>query len=388
MMLTINVVGDNIVGSYGGKPFGVQFSEQKYAQMKDLEAKANAATSMDELKTILEDFELLTKEDYKELVEHSAGGQFLWVNNHTGKIYLAINGKVSSIAIPKALVNRIIASVEKKIDVLPLVKAWARYIRPIPGRPAYTAERGSMFAQYIDADYTNAQFAGELVKEFGLAPEVAAVRATTKQVAITQEGLLVCYKVSKEILTRYELNEDEDVVTKSRYTKSVDPDSGMVTYDEPKFVEERLFEPYVMGKGGDEFYCGDKPGHFIRVGMPHYLDSWDKVSSPGNKGLHCGGLKYIAGYQQEGTVTHNIFVDPMDIHTIGGLGYGNDGAMTVKRYFVHSSFAGVNKSIYHSSEYAKVTDAEYAKLIEEAVEASQQDVDKIAAELEEKKNLL
>lgn len=100
------------------------------------------------------------------------------------------------------------------------------------------------------------------------------------------------------------------------------------------------------------------------------------------------GLRYIAGYQQEGTVTHEIFVDPMHIYGIAGLGHGNDGAMTTKQYFVHRSFVGPNKSIYHSSEYAKLTDAEYAQLIEAAVAQSQQNIDKIAADLDERKNLL
>lgn len=387
-MLVVNRIGDHITGSYNGKPFGVSFTEQKYAHMKALESKAGAAETMEELKTLMEDFELLTKENYKELVEHAKGGQFLWVNPHTGKIFLQINGKISDIPLPIALVDRIITSVEKKIDVLPLVKCWARFIRKVPGRPAYTPERGSMFAKYIDADYTDKVFADQLQDKNGLSADVAYARATTKQVAITQEGLLVCYKVSKEILHRYELNENEEVVQKSRYKPTVDPDTGLVTYEEPQYVEERLFEPYVMGQGGDAFFSGDKKGHFIRVGHTHYLESWDQVSYPGHKGLHCGGLKYIAGYQQEGTVTHNIFVDPMDIHTIAGLGYGNDGAMTVKRYFVHSSFAGPNKGIYHSSKYAALTDAEYASLIEAAVEQSQQQIDKIAADLDAAKNLL
>jgi hypothetical protein len=388
MMITVNVVGEFLTGSYNGKPFGVKFTEQKYAQMKELEAKAASVQSMEELKPLLEDFELLTKEDYKELVEHAKGGQYLWVNPYTGKIFLKINNKVSSIALPKALVDRIITSVEKKIDVMPLVKCWARFIRPVVGRPSYSAERGSMFAQYIDADYTNQTIAEQFKKEKGYSDEIAKAVATTKQVAITQEGLLACYKVSKEIRHRYELNDDEEVVQKSRYTPQVDPDTGLVTYAEPQFAEERLFEPYVMGKGGDEFFCGDKAGHFIRVGQVHYLDSWDKVGNPGYKGLHVGGLRYIAGYQQEGTVTHEVFVDPMHIYGIAGLGNGNDGAMTTKQYFVHRSFVGPNKSIYHSSEYAKKTDTEYAELIKAAVEQAQQDVDKITADLDEKKNLL
>jgi hypothetical protein len=43
--------------------------------------------------------------------------------------------------------------------------------------------------------------------------------------------------------------------------------------------------------------------------------------------------------------------------------------MTTKRYFVHSSFAGVNKSIYHSSTYAALNDAEYHSMIKEVITA-------------------
>lgn len=387
-MIAVNRQDDLITGYVNGKPFGIAFSQERYDAMKALELKAAQATDMDELTSIIEEFQPLMKEDYKELVEHAEGGKFLFVNRHTGKIYLTINGVVSNIPLPQALVDRIITSVEKNIDVLPLVKCWARFIRPVKGRPEYTDQRGKDFAAFINADYVNNKYAEELMDTAGLSLEGATKRATTKQVSITQEGLLVGYKVSKEILTKYDLNEEEEVIEKSRYKKSVDPDTGMVTYDEPKHVEDRLFEPYVMGKTGDEFLCGDKPGHFIRVGCVHALDSWDKVGYPGNKGLHFGGLRYISGYQQEGTVTHNIFVDPMDIYGIAGLGYGSDGACTTKRYFVHSSFAGVNRSIYHSSEYAKLTDNEYADLFQEAVEQATQDIDKIHDQLEQRKALM
>lgn len=387
-MIAVNRQDDLITGYVNGKPFGIAFSEEKYDAMKALELKAAQAADMDELTSIIEEFQPLLKEDYKELVEHAEGGKYLFVNRHTGKIYLTINGVVSNIPLPQALVDRIITSVEKKIDVLPLVKCWARFIRPVKGRPAYSDQRGKDFAAFINADYVNEKYAEELIDTAGLARDVARKRATTKQVSITQEGLLVGYKVSKEILTRYDLNENEEVIEKSRYRKSVDPDTGMVTYDEPKHVEDRLFEPYIMGNSGDSFLCGDKFGHFIRVGCVHALDSWDKVGNPGCKGLHFGGLRYISGYQQEGTVTHNIFVDPMDIYGVGGLGNGSDGACTTKRYFVHSSFAGVNRSIYHSSEYAKLTDAEYAELFEAAVEQATQKMDKIQEQLNQQKALL
>ena len=153
----------------------------------------------------------------------------------------------------------------------------------------------------------------------------------------------------------------------------MDPDTGVVTFAEPEFAEELLFEPAVMGQGGDAFWCGAKEGHFIRVGETHKLTSWDQVDCDDShscvRGLHCGGLRYIEGYQNgEGMVTHNIFVDPMHIGAIIGLGTGNDGAMRVKQYFVHSTFTSVNRNIYHSSKYAELTDAEYDTMVKEAVE--------------------
>lgn len=384
MMIIINRTETLITGSVDGKQFGVSFDEQKYQNMLRLQQKSNEVQTVEELKAVVEEFEPLTQENFKEQVETIC--PYIVVNKHTNKFYLRYANTVSSRPLPQVFVDKILKSVEKNIPIDPLIKCWARYMRPVKGKPAYNQEQAKLFTQYIDAPYTNAKLKAELIAK-GYAEKVATERATTSQVSITQEGLLVCYKVSREITVRYELNEEEEVITKSRYKKSVDPDTGLVSYDEPQFVEERLFEPYIQGKNGDAFYSGDKLGHFIRVGLTHYLDSWDKVSSPGHKGLHCGGLRYIAGYQQEGTVTHNIFVDPMDIHTIAGLGNGNDGAMTVKRYFVYGSFAGVNKNLYHSSEYAKLTDAEYAQLVQEAVSDSQMKKDELDELLKETKAL-
>ncbi len=216
--------------------------------------------------------------------------------------------------------------------------------------------------------------------------------ATTPQVAITLEGLLVGYKVSEEVTTKFVLDENEEtVITKSRYKKSVDPDTGLVTYDKPIYAEELLFRPAIMKNGGNPFWCvgANTPaqkGHLIRVGAIHYLDSWDEVNCDDNSscvaGLHVGGLSYIKGYQTNGTVTHNVLIDPMDIGAICDINYG-DGALRVRRYFVHSSFAGVNKNIYHSSKYAEMNDEEYKARIEEVVKATQMSKDQMYQQLNE-----
>ena len=378
MMIIINRTEDLISGAINGVPFNVSFDQQKYDAMKALELKATEVTTIEELQAIVAELMPLTKESYKDIIQTACPD--LFVNKHTNKFYLQCNGKISSKAIPQALVDRILISVEKGIDIKPLIKCWMRFLREAPGRPAFSETRATQFANYIMQTYTNKDVVADLMKNHGFSEETAAAKATTPQVAITLEGLLVGYKVSREILTKYDLNENEEVVTKSRYKKSVDPDTGKITYEEAQYVEERLFEPCVMGQRGDEFWCVgsdihgvsySKKGHHIRVGALHYLESWNQVSSPGSKGLHCGGLSYIDGYQQEGTVTHNILIDPADIHSTNCHGEGVNGAMTVKRYFVHSSFAGVNKNIYHSSNYAAMNDEEYKQTLAEIVNRTQ-----------------
>lgn len=384
MMIIVNRHSDEYIsGSYNGNPFGVSFDETKFAEMKKLEEKANAATSMEDLKSILEEFEPLTKESYKELVEHNT--PWILVNKHTNKFYLKLpDGRASNKPLPKEFVTRILTSVDKKIDVLPLVKAWIRFLR----NPNYTDAKAAKFAWYINQQYTNQSLATKLMTD-GLSHEVAQQRATTFQTPITQEGLLVTYKVSKEVDWKYELDENDEPVQKSRYKKSIDDITGLITYDKPTHAEDFVFMPAVQGNNGDEFYCGDKPGHLIRVGFSHYLDNWDKVNTIDNqscvKGLHCGNQDYIRSYQQGvDTVTHNIFVDPMDI---GAIVTDNTGALRVKRYFVHSTFGGVNRSIYHSSDYAKLTDAEYLEMLKEAIEQNGELKETLNDELEQKKSL-
>ena len=92
-------------------------------------------------------------------------------------------------------------------------------------------------------------------------------------------------------------------------------------------------------------------------------------------------LDYIRSYQNEGTVTHYVFVDPMDI---GAVVQDGTGALRVKSYMVYASFTGVNSGIYHSSTYGQLKDEEYAKMVEEAVAKSRDE----AQELAEQKSAL
>lgn len=383
-MITVNHVGNRITGTVNGKPYSCSFSPEKAEVLRGLSAKAATAASMEELKAIIKEFETASKESYKELVESKT--PYLKVNPASNMFYLSLGAHVSKHALPAELVKRIMYMVDRKQPVEPLIKAWARFLRPVPGRPKYTAKRGEEFAYYISAPYVDETVVSHFMATEGLSQEAAREAATTTQVSITEEGILMCYKVSEEINHKYALDENGNRIIVDRYEKDIDPDTGVIVTKLPEFAEDRVFQPAIMKQRGDNFYCEDslgnkKLGHIIKVGHTHYLESWDQVSSPGSKGLHCGGLSYIKGYQGPGTETHVIFVDPSDIHTIYTSG---DGVMTVKRYFVAHTLTHVNKAIYHSSTYAKMVDDEFEKLIAEVLVAeagkNKEDVDALLAE--------
>ena len=386
-MITLNVIDNKICGSYGETPFAVEYSESLYKQMMVLAEQAEAVNTMEELDTVLKSFAALTTVDYSETIESEC--EHIHVNKTTNEFFLKNNGVVSSIPMPQALVDRIFESMDKDIDFMPLIKMWTRWLRnPILAKKMkknWGKEFCERFFNFVNMKYVHPQLKEQFMEENGLSEEVAEKRATMYQMKITKEGLLNGYKVSKEILHKYNTETGEE---EPRYTRTFNPDTGQIESNGlPENVEDRLFEPSVMGNGGDAFYCEgtngyDTPQHFIKVGCNHRLESWDQVNTNDRrscvKGLHIGGLKYISWYTGE---IHNIFVDPMHI---GAVPDDEDGAIRCKQYFVHSSLAGVNGSIYHSSTYAAKTDEEWAEMRKEAVEVFSEEktaLDKQTAEL-------
>tara|TARA_Y100000356_G_C11259076_1_gene292209 strand:+ start:1719 stop:2891 length:1173 start_codon:yes stop_codon:yes gene_type:complete len=386
-MITINVIEGRISGSYGDTPFSVNYDEVTYNKMVTLQSKAEEVTTMDEYNALMEEFAKLTVQDYKTTIETDC--PWIHVNEATGQFFLTYGGVVSSIPMPQALVDRILASMDKEAEYLPLIKMWIRFLRNPILRKKMDNGNGENFANrffnFVNLEYVHPKLKKELMEDHGLSEEVAERRATMYQMKITKEGLLNGYKVSEEVLTKYDTETGEEV---DRYKRMFDPDTGEISGDGlPEHVEDRLFQPAIMGTSGDAFYCEGpngyaKPGHFIKVGCTHRLPDWSYVNTNDNqfcvKGLHFGGLKYIACYRGE---IHNIFVDPMHV---GAVPDDHDGAIRCLQYFVHSSLAGVNGSIYHSSTYAAKTDEEWEEMRKEAVEAyaeSKVDADKSIAEL-------
>lgn len=377
-MISVHSIGDSITGSVNGQQFGVRFTKPRWDAMKALEAKALAATTPDELKGIVEQFMPMTHETYGEMV--ATATPFIFHDIVRNVYYLKYNDKISSRAIPQGLVDRILKSVEKGIDITPMVKLWVRWLRnPVKHHLA----RDKQFVQYINTTYTDAKVKAAALKD-GVNEDVAYERATSFQVPITMEGLMCTYKVSKEITKKFAKGADGDVVSVDRYDFEVDEFTGLKTIKKPQFSEDLVFEPAIMGQSRDAFTCRtidgsfNHVGHIIKVGCIISLDDWKKVSQDrgtGCPGLHCGNLDYIANYQSEGTATHDILVDPMHI---GGFSGNGDGALVTKEYFVSRYFQGVNRSLYHSSVYAAWTDALFAESVQEVVAKEQKNAEEVA----------
>lgn len=369
-MLNFAIIENQISGSVGDFTFSIPYSKDNFEGLKKMQEEFESVSTMEEFNDLLENLKAFTSQDVQTVIETEC--EYIKVDEKTGKFYLHYNGVTSDISMPSALVDRIMESHEKGVDYMPLVKMWVRFLRnpnlPKDGKGKRFAKK---FFNFVNMTYVHPKLKEEFIAK-GYSDDVAAKKATVYQMKITKEGLLNGYKVSREILHKYEASEDgQSAVQVPRYQRTFDPNTGEITSEGlPEIVEERLFEPAVMGRGGDPFTCVgangfSAPGHFIKVGCVHALASWDQVNINDNascvKGLHVGGLYYISGYSGE---IHNVFIDPMHV---GAVPDDNTGAIRCKQYFVHSSLAGVNGSIYHSSEYAKLTDAEWEEMCLEAV---------------------
>ncbi len=367
-MVILNVIDGVISASVGNEVLTKTHSEESFNQLSKLADTANNASTVEDYKTALEAFKTACQEDISGYL-----GTFhndIFIDNKTGEHFLKHNGQISAVPMPEGLVNRIKESMDKKIDISPLLKAWVRFLRNPKCRkdtalwaPGGFADR---FFNFIDIKFTNHELSDKLQDEKGYSQEVADKMATTYSMKLTAEGLLAGFKVSREITTRYKLNEKGEKESYNVYNtgkKSIDPISGLITTEKVELTnEDRVFEPAVRGTSGDAFFCGETEGHIIRVGQVHRLSDWSKVNCNDYlscvPGLHVGGLDYIRNYQNDNTETHNTLICPSKI---GAIPDDSTGAMRVLEYFTLDAFTGVNGSIYHSSKYGAKVDADWQK---------------------------
>ncbi len=371
-MIDINVIDNCISGSVGETPFMVEYDANVYQELSYIADLANNANTKEEYQIHTDKFFSVINrvKDYAKIAETKC--PYIKVNNVTGQFFLTYEGEVSKIPMPAELVDRIYNSMDSGADFMPLVKLWMRWLR----NPVLKAkmengtgkEFSDRFFNFVNMKYVHPELLTDLMDNHGLSLDAARKRATIYQIKITKEGLLNGYKVSREIMHMFDPESGESI---PRYKRTFDVNTGQIASEGlPEFVEDRIFEPAVMSSGGDPFTCEgvngfSDPGHFIKVGCLHSLKSWDKVNTDDHRscvpGLHIGGLYYISGYGGE---IHNIFVDPMHV---GAVPDDETGAIRCLQYFVHSSLAGVNGSIYHSSTYAAMTDLEWEEMRKDVV---------------------
>lgn len=365
-MVNINLVGENVSIAIGEDFYVIPSNTATMTALNEYAAKANFATLREDYdRNVAEIMKIIDANgiDASKLIQSEC--DYIVQDALTKQYFLTYdNDRISDIPMPESLVERIMTSIDKNIDFMPIVKLWTRFLRN-----PYVKKKGADFVNRF-ADFVNMKYVHPENKKIfldkGIAEDVATELATVYQIKVTNEGLLNGYKVSREIMHKFDAESGEEV---PRYTRTFNVDTGEIESEGlPEFVEDRLFEPSIMGNGGDAFYCGDNKGHFIRVGQTHRLESWDQVNTNDDRscvpGLHIGGLYYIAWYSGE---IHNVFVDPMHI---GAIPCSSDGAIRCLQYFVHSSLAGVNGSMYHSSTYAELTDQQWEEMRKEILESN------------------
>ena len=372
-MVNINLVGENVSISIGEDFYVIPSNTATMTALNEYAAKANFATVREDYdENVAKIMDIIDKNgiDANRLIQSRCS---YIVQDHLTKDYFLTYGddRISDIPIPESLVERIMASIDKNIDFMPIIKLWTRFLRN-PHLKKKGRDFADRFAEFVNMKYVHPENR-QIFLDKGIAEDVATELATVYQIKVTNEGLLNGYKVSREILHSYDPETGEQV---DRYKRTFNVDTGKIETDGlPEFVEDRLFEPAVMGNSGDAFYCGDNKGHFIKVGQTHRLESWSQVNTNDDRscvpGLHVGGLYYINGYCGE---IHNIFVDPMHI---GAIPNSTDGAIRCLQYFVHSSLAGVNGSMYHSSTYAELTDQQWEEMRKDILECNMRASDEL-----------
>lgn len=397
-MLTINIISNGgtkvISGSLNGERFNVPYCETVYAELKTDQELFETIETQEEFAEWTESVKARLVEKDQDIIETACPD--LKKDPRTGKYFIVVEGAVSKKAVPQKLVDVILESIEKNIDPMPIIKAWVRFLR----NPNFSADKAELFATYITATIVDYDEVDRLVEEEGFNSETAKARATYNDVAITQEGQIVCKKYAELQTEGWTIDKETNKpVSKSLFDKeedTIDPITGVITKGKtlfPEYAEELTFLPPMMGTSGDEFMCAKRDeaandenlGHVIKVGMKHTLKDWNQVNCNDYtscvKGLHVGGWQYVQSYNGLNCQLLECFVDPMEIGALCDLNRG-DGAIRVREYFVYGAVEGRTKGIYHSSKYAAIKDAEWEEFKKEAIKNANERMAKLQEEAE------
>ena len=409
-MINVNQINnERIVGNYvkmeddkqSNVNFAIAYNEKTYNKMLKIQESLEAAGSIKEVKKLLTKFDGLASETAADVLKQMDGAEDVYMDEKSGKCYLQSNGVKSSVAMPTVLVDWIKSQVDKKGDIRPIIKFWARLLRNPNIR---SKKQADLFAHlvcgYVTRTRLDNKAYNEYVEELGYSDEKAREMATVPQTPLTKSGLVSTKKVVQPMNGRmkYKYVFDDEAgqakrVLREEYTTEVNEDTGETKIERvgDLFNEDWVFEPYIMNQRGDEFHCGSAGlGHIIKVGSEMKLDSWDQVNCDHNQscvpGLHTGNHDYINGFQHDSNVTLNCFVCPSQI---GAVSCGED-VLRVKSLFPHSILNRemANKNFYAESSYADLKDLEWAEYLAEAVARFEDKKAKAIAEIDQEVNEL
>lgn len=376
-MININVVELNedkrITGTINGNKFNIPFTEGVLNNLQEMADKLYKLDNADDYYKLLE--------KAQSYVDSNSTGPIvvklsdLNYNTEKGTYHLISENKyVSDMPIPGKLIQHIMQAHDNGLPIKPLLKLWTRFLRS----PFVSTLKANLLANYLTAVIVDYEQVTKLVAD-GYTEMAAEQVATYQDVLVTMEGILVTKKYASLITEGYKINDKNEVVKTDLYpiSKTVNSITGEVKEEiqYPSYSEDLYFEPAVMRKGGDAFYCGQTKGHVIQIGKIHKLENWNMVNTDDNssnvKGLHVGGYNYVQSYNYLNAQLLDCFLDPMYIGAISSpRSEFSDGAIRCKEYMVYGANIGRTKGFYHSSHYAKIVDNEWEELKSEAINES------------------
>lgn len=389
-MISVQVIkganGDLLVGSIKMERFNVPFDKNLYDELMVLSNKSKKVTTSEEYDAIMDEATAKLTDDRKSEIETACKDIIkLKGNYHIKGVTEEGELKISKYKIPESFVMKITEAIEKGIDATPLVKAWILFMRNEPARKGDFNKKAKLFCNYVTSTIVDRADKLKFIEE-GYSVQMAEEMATYNDVAVTDEGLICCYKYAELITKMWEVDQETNkvvLVDKFKVTKTVDPNGDgtpVIKQKLPKFADDAAIEflPPIMGKSGDAFFCDDTLGHTMKVGSMIALDSWDKVDCNDNRcgcpGLHVGGRAYVNGYAGRFNQLLECFVSPSDMGAFVDLERG-DGAIRCRRYFVYGAAGKPTKNLFHSSKVAAMLEDEWQDAKMEAIMAAELSVE-------------
>ena len=403
-MITINEIKIGevayLTGKIGKESYSIEHTDDLQKQLAVFSNACNIAENHAEAKKALASATALINAAKNSVVEEYAelAPEDLYFKKKTNTYHIKHEDKISTIAVPQFIVDKMIFANDKGISAKPWLIFWVRLMRNklYKNSPAKVEQ----IIAYLKATYVDEKNVEKLVKE-GFSDTIANKLSKFDQISITEQGILAAFKYVSLLDKKFVVEKDEKTgeqvikqVNKYERKLEVDEVTGEITKDElelPDHSEAFSFEPPCMGQNGDAFTCKDvddtssdpTTAHVVKVGKVHELpEGFAQVntsdSSWGVKGLHLGGYYYVQGFGGATDYLVDCLVSPEDIGAVADVTrHDGEGAIRCKRYYVVGAHFCVSKGMYHPSQYAKLLDGEWAQYKADAIKGFEESIEEV-----------